>query len=251
MHIHHSGGNGDLRVVQSEHIPILEGAEAAPGIMVVEEDITAAVAERERRERTLRQLVDTLVAILDRRDPHAANHSLRVASVAGSIAHEMGLDETDIRTAEIAGQLMNLGKALVPAEMLTRDGDLADGEMRLIRDSLQGGADLLEGVEFDGPVVATLRQIQERWDGSGGPHGLAGEEILVTAQIVAAANAFVALTSPRAWREGMDGAAAAGRLMEDAGKAFARRIVSALMNLVDNRDLRGDPRAAATGVALH
>ncbi len=251
MQIHHSGSNGDLRVVQSEHIPITEAAETTSGIMVVEEDITAAVAEREGRERMLRQLVGTLVAVLDRRDPHAADHSRRVAAVAGSIAHEMGLDETDIRTVEIAGQLMNIGKALVPIEMLTRVGDLADDEKQMIRDSLESGADLLDGIEFDGPVVETLRQIHECWDGSGGPQGLTGDDIIITAQIVVVANAYVALTSPRAWRDGMDGAAAAGRLMQDAGKSFARRVVSALMNLVDNRNLAAAPPGAAAGTALN
>jgi PAS domain S-box-containing protein len=251
MQIVQSGSNGDLRVVQSEHIPIAEGADRAPGIMIVEEDITSAVAERERRERTLQGLIDTLVAVLDGRDPHAANHSRRVAAVARSIALEMGLDGEDVRTAEIAGQLMNIGKALVPAEMLTRDGALGEDEMRLVRDSLQSGAALLEGIEFDGPVVETLRQIYERWDGGGTPAGLTGNEILVTAQIVAVANAFVALTSPRAWRKAIDPEAAAGRLMADAGGAFARRVVSALMNLVDNRDLRRLGAVAEGTAAIH
>jgi HD-GYP domain-containing protein (c-di-GMP phosphodiesterase class II) len=113
---------------------------------------------------------------------------------------------------------------------------LAEDEMRLVRDSLQHGADLLEGVEFDGPVVRTLRQIHERWDGSGTPLGLSGDDILITAQIVAAANAFVALTSERAWRSGTDGENAAGELMKEAGRAFTRRVVSALINIVDNRE---------------
>jgi PAS domain S-box-containing protein len=242
IEVHQSGSNGDLRVVQSEHIPISQAETEtetgrAPEILVVEEDITVAVAEKARRERTLEQLIRTLLAILDRRDPHAVHHSARVAALARAIALEMGLDEEESKTAEIAGQLMNIGKALVPSEMLTRDGDLADEEMQLVRDSLQNGADLLEGIEFDGPVVETLRQIQERWDGSGSPLGLAGEEILVTAQIVAVANAYVALTSERAWRAGTDGENAAGELMKEAGAAFTRRVVSALINLVDNRDL--------------
>jgi PAS domain S-box-containing protein len=251
MQIVQSGANGDLRVVQSEHIPIAEGSDRVPGIMIVEEDITSAVAERERRERTLQRLIDTLVAVLDRRDPHAANHSLRVAAVARSIALEMGLGGADARTAEIAGQLMNIGKALVPAEMLTRDGALGEDEMRMVRDSLQSGAALLEGIEFDGPVVETLRQMYERWDGGGAPAGLAGDEIFVTAQIVAVANAFVALTSPRAWREAVDPEAAAGRLMAETGGAFARRVVSALMNLVDNRNLRNPGTIAGDAAAIH
>jgi PAS domain S-box-containing protein len=256
--LHQSGHNGNLRVVQSEHIPInQEGAvpglrqepAARPGILVVEEDITVAVAEKERRERTLQQLVDTLVSILDRRDPHAADHSARVAALAHSLALEMGYDETEAKTAEIAGQLMNLGKILVPAEMLTREGQLAEDEMRLVRDSLQHGADLLEGVEFDGPVVQTLRQIHERWDGTGSPLGLTKDEILMTAQIVAVANTFVALTSERSWRSGTDNENAAGELMNEAGGAFARRVVSALINLVDNRGLPPTQRADVPSAA--
>lgn len=249
MQIHYTGSNGDLRVTQSEHIPIEPDNEDTSGIMVVEEDITTAVAERERRERTLKHLVQTLISILDRRDPHAADHSRRVSMVAHAIAEEMGLDEADISAAETAGQLMNLGKTLIPAELLTREGVLDEAEMRLVRDSLQGSVDLLDGIEFDGPVVETLRQIQERWDGTGRPRGLAGQEILVTAQIVSVANAFVALTSARAWREGADAEDAVGKLMEEAGAAYPRKIVSALMNLVDNRDLKSAGVAAA-GVAL-
>lgn len=246
--VHQSGSNGDLRVVQSEYIPITHGGAAPasdnisgtpPGIMVVEEDITSAVAEKERRERTLQHLIRTLVAILDRRDPNASDHSARVAALARAITLEMGLDEEEAKTAEFAGQLMNLGKVLVPAEMLTREGNLADDEMRLVRDSLQNGVDLLDGIEFDGPVVQTLRQIQERWDGSGAPLGLAGDDILITAQIVAVANAFVALTSERSWRAGTDGEYAAGELMKEAGGAYTRRVISALINLVDNRQLPG------------
>jgi PAS domain S-box-containing protein len=251
MQIHYTGANGDLRVTQSEHIPLEPNADATPGVMVIEEDITAVVAERERRERTLKHLVQTLISILDRRDPHAADHSRRVSVVARAVAEEMGLDDSDAGAAETAGQLMNLGKTLIPEELLTRQGVLDENEMRQVRDSLQCGVDLLEGVEFDGPVVETLRQIQERWDGSGGPAGLAGEEILITAQIVSVANAFVALTSPRAWRGGMNEEDAVGRLMEEAGKAYPRRVVSALMNLVDNRHLQATGDSAARTAAHH
>jgi HD-GYP domain-containing protein (c-di-GMP phosphodiesterase class II) len=244
--VYKSGSNGDLRVIQSEHIPIAHDEPAVsaastsdirPGILIVEEDITIAVAEKERRERTLQQLVSTLLAFLDRRDPHAADHSARVAALAHAVTLEMGLGEDDATTAQTAGQLMNLGKALVPSEILTRESTLTEDEMRLVRDSLQSGVDLLGGVEFDGPVVKTLQQINERWDGSGSPAGLSGDDILVTAQIVAASNAFVALTSERSWRDGTDSKNAAGQLLQEADCAFERRVVSALINLVDNREV--------------
>jgi PAS domain S-box-containing protein len=225
--------NGQPRVVVTEHIPL--AGEAGPtGVLVVESDITQAVHERERRERTLSQVVRTLVAAVDRRDPFAAQHSARVAQLARSIAGEMGLEDKLAETAEIAGNLMNIGKLLVPAELLTRAGTLSDDERRQIRDSLYNGADLLAGIEFEGPVVDTLHQALERWDGSG-PKGLAGEAILPTARIVAVANAFVAMISSRAHRAGKSVDEALAALQAGAGTAYDRRMVTALANYLENR----------------
>jgi HD-GYP domain-containing protein (c-di-GMP phosphodiesterase class II) len=95
-------------------------------------------------------------------------------------------------------------------------------------------------------VVETLRQLQERWDGSGTPAGAKGEQILLTARIVAVANAFIAMTSDRAFRRGLDADEAAQRLMAEAGRAFDRRVVAALVNRLDNRGGRAEWSAAAT-----
>ncbi|MGQ0664357.1 MAG: HD-GYP domain-containing protein [Pseudomonadota bacterium] len=228
-------GEGDgLSVLRAEHIPLPVLPAEPAAVLVVEADITAEVGERERRERTLRHLVRTLVAMVDRRDPFAAHHSQRVASVARWIAEEMGLERVEIETAETAGNLLNLGKLLVAPELLTRSGGLSEDEKRQIRSSLQAGADLLEGIEFDGPVVATLRQAQERWDGSGAK-GLKAEAILPMARAVAVANAFVALMSPRAHRPGVALERAIEALWREAGTAFDRRAVAALVNHLDNR----------------
>ena len=236
-------GAGGLRVVRAEHVPLPRAAGESPGVLVVEEDVTEVVTERERRERNLRALVDALVGVVDRRDPFAANHSERVAAIAGAISTAMELEPVLVETAEIAGRLMNLGKALVPETLLRRDGALSDEEKREVRRSLQAGVDLLGGIEFNGPVVETLRQAQERHDG-GGPHGLAGEAIPVTARVIAVANAFTAMVSPRAHRAGMAIDAALAALQAQAGGAIARRVVAALTHVLENRG--GRARFAAT-----
>jgi PAS domain S-box-containing protein len=223
------------RVVQSEHIPIKATGDVPGGVLVVEEDVTTAVTERERRAKTLRDLVATLMTVVDTRDPNAAHHSTRVATVARAVAEEMGLDATMADTAEFAGTLMNLGKILVPPELLTRKGGLTDDEIRQVRDSIQATADLLQDVQFDGPVVDTLRQCQERWDGMGRPKGLAGEAILLPARIVAVANAFVAMVEPRAHRAGIDFDSATKQLLDGVGTVYDRRVVAALLNYLDNR----------------
>jgi PAS domain S-box-containing protein len=226
------------KVLQSEHIPLKERSGATAGVLTVEHDITDVVTEREKRARTLQNLVKTLVGVVDRRDPFAANHSTRVARVARAVAREMGLTETDMDTAEIAASLLNLGKIMIPPEVLAKTGDLTEEERRLLRNSVQVSADIIQDIEFDGPVVETLRQAQERWDGSGQPRGLKGEDILLPARIIGAANALVGMISDRAFRQGMSMDSAIEILFKEAGKSYDRRVVAALVNYLDNRDGR-------------
>ena len=219
--------------LKADYLPLKVGPEK--GVLMVMEDLTQLVRERERREQALKNLIQTLTMIIDSRDPFSANHSARVADVAGTIAREMGCDDVTVETVEIAGALMNLGKILVPREVLTRPGELSSEELMTVRESIQKSADMLEGLAFEGPVVETLRQIRAHWDGSGNPAGLAGEDILLSARIVAVANAFVAMVSSRAHRPGLDMEESALVLMNDAEKIYDRRPVSSLLNYLENR----------------
>jgi len=243
--------DGAVRVVQTDHIPVSPSRDLPKGVLVVEHDITEMVTERERRARILSQIVRTLVGVVDRRDPFAANHSQRVATLARAIAGEMSLSEREIDTAETAGNLLNFGKILVAPELLTKSGDMSEEDRQLVRQSIQTSAELLGGIEFDGPVVMTLRQAQARWDGAGIPTGLAGEDILIAARIVSVANAFVGMVSKRAYREALDIDRAVAAILGQVGKAFDRRVVVALINYLDNRGGRaqwaaGQPAPAKT-----
>ncbi len=232
--VHHWEDDGEDHVIHSNHLPLPQTKLRPEGALVLLADLTDVTEERDRRERTLNQLVRTLMAVVDRRDPFSANHSARVAEVADAIAQEMELPEVTRDTVVIAGSLINLGKTLVPRDILTKTADLTEDEREILRRSVQSSADLLEGVEFDGPVVDTIRQMQERWDGTG-PRGLTGEEIEVTARIVAVANAFVGMVSARAYRDAISFNRACANLQENAGSQFDRRPVSALINHLDNR----------------
>jgi len=94
--------------------------------------------------------------------------------------------------------------------------------------------DLLENVTFEGPVVETIRQLGETWDGKG-PLGLKAEEILITSRILAVANTFVGMISPRAYRGAMPFRKAADILMQESDTKFDRRPVSGLINYLENR----------------
>ena len=230
-------------IYRSDLIPLEAREEMPPGVLMVSQDISETIKERQQRERIMRQLVSTPVSVVDRRDPYSANHSIHVGQVAHAVAEEMGLEDSLVEAVEIAGNLMNLGKISVPEDVLTKTERLTEEEVAMIRDSVLTSADLIKSIEFDGPVEETLRQLLENYDGSGVPNGLKGEDIAITARVVAAANAFVGMVSARSWRPGMDIDEAVNTLMKETGQKFDRRAISALANYIDNRQGRDEWRS--------
>ncbi len=233
-HTHRFGVDDEERVIKSEHIPLPGNRDHPPGVLMVLDDITELTRERRRGEQMLRQLIDTLTSVVDRRDPFSAYHSARVAEVSRCIAEEMGVPEVELQTVEIAGNLMNLGKIFIPAEVLTKTGELTAEERNLVANSYLVSGDFLGGVDFDGPVVETIRQMGETWEGTG-PLGKMEEEILRTARILAVANAFVGMKSPRAYRHALTFEDVSNNLLEQSGTKYDRKPVSALINYLENR----------------
>lgn len=225
---------GEVQVIRSDHVPLRGDRDHPPGVLMVLDDITELTRERRRSEYILRQLIDTLVGVVDRRDPYSANHSARVAEVAKAIAQEMAAPELDVTTVDIAGSLMSLGKIFIPSEVLSKGNDLTPEERQMVMGAYAVSAELLANVPFDGPVVDTIRQIGETWDGRG-PLGLADGSVLATARILAVANTFVGMVSARAYRQAMPFEDAAKILLDEAGKRFDRKPVSALINVLENR----------------
>ena len=255
MRVFGEEGEDGFQVVKSDHVPLRGDRDYPPGVLMVLDDITELTHERRRNERMMRELIDTLVSVVDRRDPFSANHSARVAEVARCVAEEMDCSEVEVKTVDIAGSLMNLGKIFIPPDLLTKSGDLSREERELIANSYLVSVDLLEGVSFDGPVVETIRELGETWNGSG-PLGLKEEEILRTARILAVANTFVGMISPRAYRDAMTFERASDILMEETRSKFDRKAVTALVNFLENRDgsgrwahFRRRPRTAADAEA--
>ncbi len=227
-------GRGGKRWIRSAHMPLRGDRDYPPASLMILDDITDLTLETERSKRRLLQLVETLVGVVDRRDPYSADRSLKAAEVARAVAAEMGLDETQQSTVDMAARLVSLGKIYIPEEVLAKTSDLTPDERELLVNSVEVSADMVAKVEFEGSVVETLRQIGEAWDGSG-RRGLKGEDILITARVVAVANAFVGMLSPRAWRDGHDLDDVSERLMAEAGKTYDRRVVLALIHHLENR----------------
>ena len=216
-------------------IPLKDG-DKAEGVLMVEQDVTELFHERERSERTLEGLVTMLVTLLDSRVPYSSNHSARVALLSKAIAEEMAATAVETRTAEVTGKLINLGKLLVPREILIKNTRLSDEERDVVRKSLLDSVKILERVQFDIPVAQALGQIQERWDGTGYPNGLKGDDqIMLPARVVTLANGFVSLTSQRSFRPAMSPEEACDLLLREADTQYDRRAVAALINFLFNK----------------
>ncbi len=216
------------RYMETYYLPLPEGEDLKNVALVMQRNITSTIVEHERQEQTFRQLIDTLIAVVDRRDPYAAGHSIRVGIMAEAIARQMQLDEQSIEASRIAGSLMNLGKVLVPREILTKTTPLDSEELKQVRKAILTSADILSLISFETPVVPTLRQVLERFDGKGVPEGRRDEHIILTARVVSVANAFIALVSPRAHRPGISVDGALDLLRRDIGTIYDPRVVEAL-----------------------
>ncbi|RMG29779.1 MAG: HD domain-containing protein [Gammaproteobacteria bacterium] len=215
------------------HRSALPEDEAGNRLLVLHE-VTALVQEQQRRQRLYDQLLAALMRAIDRHDPWSAGHSERTARVARAIAEEMQRPPAEIAALELAARLANVGKILVPREILTKAGPLTPEEQERLRQHVDHAVDILSQIDFEGPVVEIVAQKQEHLDGSGYPRGLRDGEILLPARILAVANAFVALVSPRAWRDAVGIEAALQRLLAQTPDKYDRQVVAALFHVAEN-----------------
>jgi HD-GYP domain-containing protein (c-di-GMP phosphodiesterase class II) len=190
---------------------------------------------QQRHSRLLQNLVSTLVHVVDMHDPWSAHHSQRMVVVANAIGRELRLGKQERQTLELAATLANVGKIMIPREILVKTEPLTAAEHELLEKHVQHALELLENLNFEGPVLETIAQKQELLDGSGYPHGLRAEQMSLTGRILSVANVFVALTSPRAYRQGLSIRQAVGELMAGADVRYDRHVVAALFHVAENR----------------
>jgi putative nucleotidyltransferase with HDIG domain len=141
-----------------------------------------------------------LAELLESSDRYTFGHCARVAGYAVDVARTLGLDEHEITTVHIGAYLHDLGKVRVPPEILNKPGPLAAEENDLIRQHPLWGVGLLAEIDLPWDIKPIVRWHHERYDGSGYPHGLRGDAIPITAQIVGIADAFDAITTTRSYR---------------------------------------------------
>jgi len=177
------------------------------------------------------QTVDAIGTIAELRDPYTAGHQRRVTKLALALAQKMGMDDNRITGLRVAGVLHDLGKITVPAEILSRPGKLTENEMMMIRYHAESSYDILKKIDFPWPVAEIARQHHERFDGSGYPKGLTGDDILLEARILAVADVVEAMASHRPYRPSLGINAALEEIARQKGVLFDPEVVDACIQI--------------------
>lgn len=168
------------------------------------------------------------------RDLYTMGHSEKVAEYARLIADQLGLDEPEVDRAYLCGIVHDVGKIGVPEYILNKPGPLSPEEYRQITRHPDMGATILSHISWLEDVVPVIISHHERYDGTGYPQGLRGEEIPLLSRILAVADAFDAMTSDRSYRKALPLNMALEELRSGAGRQFDPRVVEAFLGMLDD-----------------
>jgi len=180
----------------------------------------------QRLSNTYTQTLKSFASIVTGRDEQTGGHCERVALNACLIGKAMSLDNQGIEALYWSGLLHDLGKIAIPESVLLKPQVLTSEEMEIIRSHSQIGSEIIKVIspEFE-QIAKGIASHHERWDGSGYPAGLKGEEIPVIGRILAIVDGFEALTSTPPYRSPLSSAEALNYLMENAGTHFDPNVV--------------------------
>jgi PAS domain S-box-containing protein/putative nucleotidyltransferase with HDIG domain len=211
-------------------------------LQAVGRDITERRRAEEALQRSYEQLQETLIttvnalaSIVEMKDRYTAGHQPRATQLACAIAEEMGLPEEQIEGIRMAGLIHDIGKIMVPAEILNKPGPITELQFDMIKMHPQAGFDILKDIKFPWPVAQIVLQHHERMDGSGYPQGLCGEEILLEARILAVANVVEAMVSHRPYRAAHDIKEILAEISKNKGILYDPVVVDACLKLFNEK----------------
>jgi diguanylate cyclase (GGDEF)-like protein len=179
-------------------------------------------------------IVRSLAAAVDVRDGYTREHSRLVSELSAAVARRIGLPSSDIARISVGALLHDVGKIGVPDAILAKESKLSPEEWECIREHPELGKRIVEQAPELTDVVPLVFHHQERWDGSGYPAQLRGEDIPLGARIIAAADAYHAMRSSRPYRAGRTHREATRELLRCSGEQFDPRVVEALLAVLDN-----------------
>lgn len=181
----------------------------------------------DRARQSLSGTLRALARISEMRDMYTAGHEERVAGLAQAIAVELGWTAERQRFLSVAASLHDIGKLVVPSEILSKPASLTLAEFELVKSHPEAGAAILQHITFPWPVADVVAQHHERLDGSGYPLGLKGDQIRPEAMVIAVADVVEAVASHRPYRAAHGVEYALELIRAGRGTAFDAEIVDA------------------------
>ena len=194
------------------------------------------IADEQRRVAEWTQLhresTEVLARAIQAKDVAGSMHIERVQYYAASLARRLALSERDTQAVETAALLHDIGKLAVPEHILSKPGPLSAHERKRMQIHAQVGAEIVAAVAFPSPVAPLIRSHHERWDGTGYPDGLRGDNIPLGARILAVVDTFDAAMSDRPYRRSVSQEAALQILEREAGRGLDPTLVTHFMEIV-------------------
>lgn len=197
------------------------------------------VEEKEHIKTELDQVMTALtatVAAMDDRQDHTHGQSERVAAVAAGIGEELGMSREEIERLRLGGRLHDIGMIAVPDNILLKKEPLTDEELDMIRAHTSLAASLLSPVDSLQDILPAATSHHERWDGSGYPQGLSGEDIPLIARIMAVADVYEALSSERPYRDSLPPFVAMNIIKEERGSKHCPECVDGFLRWFERTD---------------
>jgi putative nucleotidyltransferase with HDIG domain len=177
---------------------------------------------------------------IESKDRYTQGHCERVAFFGCVLADSAGFNARSIFWFRIGALLHDIGKIIVPTEVLNKPGKLDDEEWAIIKRHPEAGLELVADIDFPGDIRAIIRNHHERWDGGGYPDGLAGEAIPLAARILCVADVYDALTTTRSYRPGLTHERAAGIMRSSPGQ-FDPELLETFLSWAETADIPGRP----------
>ena len=177
---------------------------------------------------------------IESKDRYTQGHCERVAFFACVLADSAGFNGRSLFWFRIGALLHDIGKIIVPTEVLNKPGKLTDEEWAIMKRHPEAGLELVSDIDFPGDIHAIIRNHHERWDGTGYPDGLKGEEIPFAARILCVADVYDALTTTRSYRPGLTHARAAEIMRSSAGQ-FDLELLETFLGWAETADIPGRP----------
>ncbi|MBI2690982.1 MAG: diguanylate cyclase [Solirubrobacterales bacterium] len=179
--------------------------------------------------------VRSLLAALQARDGYTGDHSEETLKMVMGVADQLGLDEHERNELADVALLHDVGKIGIPDSILNKPGKLDKQEWRVMKQHPQIGEEIVSKVPGFEDVAKAIRHEHERWDGTGYPDKIAGDDIPLASRIVLVCDAYHAMMSDRPYRKALGLEVARDELLKHAGSQFDPRVVNALLSAIDNR----------------